>query len=76
VSLACWDQSTKGTHSFQSHGCDGSPSLLPHHAGWISVVDVWARSSLAVSGVLCGLGGERAKVLGTPYTDVDIHTYT
>jgi hypothetical protein len=47
-----------------------------HHAGRIIVVDVWARFPLVVSRVLCGLGGERAEVLGMPCTDVDIHTYT
>jgi hypothetical protein len=52
---------TEATHSSRSHGRDVPPSLLPHHAGWIDIVDVWAQSPLAVSEVLHGLGGKRAK---------------
>jgi hypothetical protein len=49
-------------HPTQNHGHDGPPSLPPHHAGWIDVADVRARYPLAVSGALCGLGGERVEV--------------
>jgi hypothetical protein len=59
-------------HSFQSCGHDGSPFLLPHHAGWIDVVDVWDQSPLAVSGMLCGLDGKKAKVPSTPHTIPDM----
>jgi hypothetical protein len=72
VSSACWDQSTQATHSFQSRGCGGSPSLLPHHTGWIDIVDVSGRSPLTVSGVLCGLGGERVEAPSTPCTILGI----
>jgi hypothetical protein len=66
LGLLC--QGTKVTHSSRNHGRDGSPSLLPHHARWIDVVDIQARSPLAVSGALHGLGGERAKAPSTPRT--------
>jgi hypothetical protein len=56
------------TCSSQNCGCDGLPSLLPHHAGWIDVVDVWARSPHLLSGALCGLDSEKAEVLSTSPT--------
>jgi hypothetical protein len=53
-------------HSFQSHGHDGPPSLLPHHVCWIDIVDVRARFPFAVSGALYSSDGEEAKVPSTP----------
>jgi hypothetical protein len=55
-------QGTKATHSSRNRECDGSPSLLPRHAGWIDVVDARARSRLVVSGALHGLDGDKAEV--------------
>jgi hypothetical protein len=55
-------------HPFQSRGHDGLLSLLPHQAGRIDVVDVWARSPLAVSGALRGLDGEKVEVPSTSCT--------
>jgi hypothetical protein len=66
LGLLC--QGTKVTHSSQNHGCDGSPSLLPRHAGWIDVVDVWARSPLIVSGAFLGSNGEKDEALSTSCT--------
>jgi hypothetical protein len=54
------------THSFQSHGCDGPPSLLPRHASWIDVVDVRARSPFVMSGALHSSDGEKAEAPSTP----------
>jgi hypothetical protein len=54
------------THSFQSHGCGGLPSLLPHHVSWIDVVDMWTQSPFIVSGALHGSDGEKAKAHSTP----------
>jgi hypothetical protein len=67
--LAHWDffiEEMETTHSFQSHGRDGPPSLLHCHISWIDVIDVWARSSFAVSGALHGSDGEKAGALSTP----------
>jgi hypothetical protein len=58
---------TRVTRSSQNRGCDDSPSLLPHHARWIDIVVVQARSPLAVSGALCSLDGKKAETLGTPF---------
>jgi hypothetical protein len=58
----------RAMRSSRSRGCDVSPSLLPHCAGWIDIVDVRARSPLAVSGALYGLDGEKAKALSTSST--------
>jgi hypothetical protein len=55
------------THSFQSRGHDGLPSLLPRHISWIDVVDVWAPSPSAVSGALHGSDGEKAEAPSTPH---------
>jgi hypothetical protein len=46
---------TVATDSTQS---GGPPSLLPCHASWVDVVDVLARSPLAVDGVVLGPDGE------------------
>jgi hypothetical protein len=59
-------QRTKAIHSFRRHGHDGSPSLLPHHAERVDVVDMWARSPLIVSRVLHGLDGQKVKAPTTP----------
>jgi hypothetical protein len=67
--LACWDsfvEETRNTHSFHSRVRAGPPSLLPHHAGRIDVVVIWARSPFAVSGVLHVLDGEKAEAPSTP----------
>jgi hypothetical protein len=63
VSLACWGYSIEyqTPHSFRSRGCDGPPSLLPRHVGWIDVVDVWAQSPLIVSEALDDLDGEKSQ---------------
>jgi hypothetical protein len=53
-------------HSFESHGCDGPPSLMHHHVSWIDVVDVWAQSPFAVSGALHGSDGEKSEAPSTP----------
>jgi hypothetical protein len=53
-------------HSFQSRGCDGPPSFLPHHVSWIDIVDVRAQSPFVVSGALRGSDGEKAEVPSTP----------
>jgi hypothetical protein len=53
-SLGLLHRRSRDAHSFLSHG---SPSLLLHHDGRVDVIDVWARSSLTVSGALCGLDG-------------------
>jgi hypothetical protein len=66
--LGLLHRGTKATRSSQNHGHDGSPSLLPHHARWIDVVDVRAQSPLIVSGALRDLGVERAEVLSMPCT--------
>jgi hypothetical protein len=66
--LGLLHRGTKATHSSQNRGPDGSPSLLPHHAGWINIIDMRARSPLAVSGALHGLGGKKAKAPSTPRT--------
>jgi hypothetical protein len=58
----------KGHTLFSKLWHDDSPSLLPRHAGQIDVVDMLAQSSLAMSGVLCGLDGEKAEVPSTPCT--------
>jgi hypothetical protein len=50
-------------HSSRNCGRYGSPSLLPHHIGWINVVDMWAQSPLTVSGTLLGLNSERPRCL-------------
>jgi hypothetical protein len=55
-------------HSFRNHGHGGSPSLLPHHARWIDVINVWAQSPVTVSGALCGLDGKKAEAPITPRT--------
>jgi hypothetical protein len=46
----CSSKRWKTTHSFQSHGHYGLPSLLPHHISCIDVVVMRARSSFEVSG--------------------------
>jgi hypothetical protein len=43
----------------------GSPSLLPHHVGWIDVVDVRVQPPLAMSGALRGLDEEKAEAHST-----------
>jgi hypothetical protein len=58
--------------SSRSHGHDGLPSLLPCHVGWIDIVDVRAQSPPAVSEVLRGLGGERAKAPSTSRTILNL----
>jgi hypothetical protein len=55
--LGLLHQQTKSTHSFQSCEHHGSPCLLPHHAGQVHVVDVWAW----MSGVLCGIDDEKTE---------------
>jgi hypothetical protein len=52
--LVLLHRGTKATNFSQNHGCDGLPSLLPHRAGWIDIVEVRARSLLIVSGALHG----------------------
>jgi hypothetical protein len=54
-------------HSFQSHGRDWLPSLLPHHVSRVDIVDVWARSPFAVSGALHGSDSEKAEASSTPH---------
>jgi hypothetical protein len=39
--------------------------LLPRLTERVDVVDMWARSPVAVSGVLRGLDGEKAEALST-----------
>jgi hypothetical protein len=68
VSLGLLCRGTKSAPSSRNCGHDRSPSLLPHHVGWIDVVDVRAWSPLAVSGALCGLDGKKAKAPSTPRT--------
>jgi hypothetical protein len=57
----------KNTRSFNSHGHDGSPSLLPHLVGWIDVIVVWVWPPFTVSGALHGLDGEKAEMPSTPH---------
>jgi hypothetical protein len=59
--LGLFCQRTKATYSFQSHGHDGSSSLLPRHAERIDIVDVWAQFPLIVSGELCGTGWQKGQ---------------
>jgi hypothetical protein len=54
------------THSFQCHGRDGAPSLLPHRVGQIDVVGMLSRPLFVLSGVLHGSYGEKAKTTGLP----------
>jgi hypothetical protein len=54
------------THSFQSHGRDGPPSLLPRHVSWIDVVDVQAWSPFTVSGVLHDSDRGKVEAPSTP----------
>jgi hypothetical protein len=68
VPLGLLHRGTKATPSSQNCGCDGSPSLLPRHTGWIDTIDVRAWSPLIVSGVFCGLNGEEVEAPGTPCT--------
>jgi hypothetical protein len=56
------------TPSSKSRDRDGSPLLLPHHASWIYVVDMWAQPPLTVSGVLHDLDGEEVKAPSMPHT--------
>jgi hypothetical protein len=70
--LSLLHRRTKATHPFLSHGHDGSPSLLPLHAGRIDIVDMWARSPLDVSGALCGLDDEKVEVPSTLRTIPDV----
>jgi hypothetical protein len=44
----------------------GSPSLLPHHARWINVVDVRVQPPLTASGALRGLDGEKVEASSMP----------
>jgi hypothetical protein len=54
------------THSFQSHGCDGPPFLLPHHTRCFDAVGMWARSPSAASGTLHGSDGVKAETASMP----------
>jgi hypothetical protein len=51
---------------FWSCECDGSPSLVSHHARWVGVIGVWDQPLFMVSGTLHGLGSEKADTLSTP----------
>jgi hypothetical protein len=50
----------------------GSSSLLPCHASWVDIVDVWARSPLIVIGALHGLDGKEVKVTSMTCTIPDV----
>jgi hypothetical protein len=56
-------------HSSQS---GSSPSLLPHHASWIDVVDVQTRSPLAVNGALHALDAKEVEVPSMSHTILDM----
>jgi hypothetical protein len=60
---------TEATHSSRS---GGSPSLLPWHASWVDVVDVWARSPLTVNGALHDLNHEEVEARSMPLTIPDV----
>jgi hypothetical protein len=63
VPLGLLHHGTNATPPSQNHGRDGSPSLLHRPTGSIDVVDVQARSPLAVSGPLSGVTpGFKAKL--------------
>jgi hypothetical protein len=67
--LACWDFFIEGMEapcSFKSHGCD-TPSMMPHHVGWISVVGMQARPLFVVSGALHESDGIKAEAPGMPH---------
>jgi hypothetical protein len=72
VLLVCWGyfiDETEATHSSQS---DGSPSLLPHYANQVDIVDVWARPPLTVSGALCGSDGVEVEAPSLLRTILDV----
>jgi hypothetical protein len=50
----------------------GSPSMMPCHASWVDVVDVWAQSPLTVSGSLHSLDGEEVEVPSMPHNFLDV----
>jgi hypothetical protein len=53
-------------HSFQSCEHDGLPSLVPHHAGWVSVTSMRDQPPFVASGTLHGSGGEKDDALSVP----------
>jgi hypothetical protein len=59
-------EGTETTHSIRSHGCDGSPSLLPQDVGSINIVGIRARPPFAESGALHGLDDEKAEAHSMP----------
>jgi hypothetical protein len=68
--LARWDffvEQMEIMHSFQSHGHDGLPSLLPHHISWIDIVDVRAWSPFIVCEVLYHLDGRKVEAANSPH---------
>jgi hypothetical protein len=46
--------------------------LLPCHASWVDIVDVWARSPLIVNGALHGLDGKEVEVTSMTCTIPDV----
>jgi hypothetical protein len=46
--------------------------LPPCDASWIDIVDMWARSTLALDGVLHGLDGEEVEAPSMPRTILDM----
>jgi hypothetical protein len=47
--------------------------MLPHHTGWIDVVDFWARPPLGVNGVLHSLDDKKAVVSTRSHCSFDLH---
>jgi hypothetical protein len=54
-------------HPFRSRACDGLSSLPCHLIWWIVAIVIQARPPFAMSGVLHGLDGEKAKAANTPH---------